>query len=76
MCACGIVAPDFHFIVQRDARLHKNQKHVKSNDSYNMEDMAMPLHQYINDPIALDIVHNGATFQVVHPSDKKWTYWT
>lgn len=24
----------------------------------------MPLHEYINDPIARDIIHNGATFQV------------
>lgn len=38
---------------------------VKSNDPYNMEEMAMPLHEYINDPIARDIVHNGATFQVL-----------
>lgn len=49
---------------RRDARLHKNQNHVKSDNSYNMENVAMPLHQYINDPMALDIVHNGATFQV------------
>lgn len=25
----------------------------------------MPLHEYINDPIARDIIHNGATFQVL-----------
>lgn len=49
---------------RRDARLRKNQNRVESDDSYNIEDVAMPLHQYINDPIALDIVHNGATFQV------------
>lgn len=24
----------------------------------------MPLHDYINHPVALDLVHNGATFQV------------
>ncbi|XP_021745953.1 protein-tyrosine sulfotransferase-like isoform X2 [Chenopodium quinoa] len=48
---------------RRDARLSQNLNHV-SKDSYNMEDFAMPLLQYINDPIALDIVHNGATFQV------------
>lgn len=50
--------------MQRDTRLRKKQNHTGSNDSYDMEDMAMPLHQYIIDPIALDIVHNGATFQV------------
>ena len=27
----------------------------------------MPLHEYINDPIARDIIHNGATFQVLQP---------
>ncbi|XP_021773324.1 protein-tyrosine sulfotransferase-like isoform X2 [Chenopodium quinoa] len=48
---------------RRDARVSQNLNHV-SKDSYNMEDFAMPLLQYINDPIALDIVHNGATFQV------------
>lgn len=26
----------------------------------------MPLHEYINNPIAQDIIHNGATLQVVH----------
>ncbi|XP_074303518.1 protein-tyrosine sulfotransferase-like [Silene latifolia] len=51
-------------ILSRDARLLKKQNHVGHNDSYEMGDMAMPLHQYINDPIALDIVHNGATFQI------------
>lgn len=29
-----------------------------------MEEIVMPLHKYIEDPIAQDIVHNGATFQV------------
>ncbi|KAL4555945.1 hypothetical protein LXL04_038579 [Taraxacum kok-saghyz] len=33
------------------------------NDSYNMDDIVMPLHEYINHPIAMDIVHNGATFR-------------
>lgn len=37
---------------------------VRGNDPYNMDEMVMPLHDYINDPIAQDIVHNGATFQV------------
>jgi hypothetical protein len=30
-----------------------------------MEDFAMPLQEYINHPAAWDIVHNGATFQVL-----------
>ncbi|XAR59979.1 Protein-tyrosine sulfotransferase, partial [Bertholletia excelsa] len=42
----------------------QGETHIGSNDSYDMEDMAMPLREYINDPIAQDIVHNGATFQI------------
>ncbi|KAK9676710.1 hypothetical protein RND81_11G094500 [Saponaria officinalis] len=51
---------------RREARLHQKQKqnHAGRSDSYDLEDMAIPLHRFINDPIALDIVHNGATFQV------------
>lgn len=39
---------------------------MESNDSYDMEDFAMPLQEYINHAVAWDIVHNGATFQVLH----------
>ncbi|XAR59745.1 Protein-tyrosine sulfotransferase [Bertholletia excelsa] len=49
---------------RRDARRHRNATYPRSNDSYNMEEIVMPLHAYINDPIARDIVHNGATFQI------------
>lgn len=35
------------------------------SDPYNMEEVVMPLHEYIYDPVACDIVHNGATFQVL-----------
>ncbi|XP_062173072.1 protein-tyrosine sulfotransferase isoform X2 [Alnus glutinosa] len=49
---------------RRDARRQRHSDDVKSNDSYDMEDMVMPLHEYINNPIAHDILHNGATFQV------------
>lgn len=49
---------------RRDARKDKGPDYVKGNDSYNMEEIVMPLHEYINDPIARDIIHNGATFQV------------
>ncbi|KAH9700582.1 protein-tyrosine sulfotransferase [Citrus sinensis] len=48
----------------RDARKMKGLSYVNSNDSYNVEEMAMPLHQFINEPVVLDTVHNGATFQV------------
>ncbi|KAL5764052.1 hypothetical protein ACOSP7_016397 [Xanthoceras sorbifolium] len=49
---------------RRDARLWKGMRDVNSNDSYNMEDVVMPLQEFINQPTAWDIVHNGATFQV------------
>ncbi|KAK1411958.1 hypothetical protein QVD17_32846 [Tagetes erecta] len=49
---------------RRDARRRKGSPYFYGNDSYDMEGVAMPLHDYIHHPIALDIVHNGATFQV------------
>ncbi|KAK3015656.1 hypothetical protein RJ639_006330, partial [Escallonia herrerae] len=49
---------------KRDARKDRSTTYSKSIDSYDTEDFVMPLHQYINDPIALDVIHNGATFQV------------
>ncbi|KAK8596471.1 hypothetical protein V6N13_001100 [Hibiscus sabdariffa] len=49
---------------RRDARKARGTNDVTSNDPYNMEDMAMPILNYINDPIAHEIVHNGATFQI------------
>ncbi|GFZ13127.1 tyrosylprotein sulfotransferase [Actinidia rufa] len=48
---------------RRDARRHSGPTYIRSNDSYNMEEIVMPLQEYINDPIARDIIHNGATFQ-------------
>ncbi|CAA0812007.1 Protein-tyrosine sulfotransferase [Striga hermonthica] len=49
---------------RRDTRNLRGQTHLVTNNSYDMEDMVMPLHEYIKDPIARDIVHNGATFQI------------
>ncbi|KAJ7947823.1 protein-tyrosine sulfotransferase [Quillaja saponaria] len=50
---------------RRDARYHRGPINIRSsNDSYNMEDFAMPLLEYINHPVSEDIIHNGATFQV------------
>ncbi|KAI3957397.1 hypothetical protein MKW98_003118 [Papaver atlanticum] len=50
---------------RRDARKQRFYKDVKeSYDSYNMEETVMPLHDFINHPVAHDIIHNGATFQV------------
>ncbi|CAL9050619.1 unnamed protein product [Musa banksii] len=50
---------------RRDAReLGRLRKTEEFSSPYDMEDMVMPLHEFINDPIAHDIIHNGATFQV------------
>ncbi|KAL6510923.1 hypothetical protein OROGR_022047 [Orobanche gracilis] len=50
---------------RRDARKLRGQSHLVTNNSYDMEDFLMPLHEYIHDPIARDLVHNGATFQYI-----------
>ncbi|KAH6766282.1 tyrosylprotein sulfotransferase [Perilla frutescens var. hirtella] len=50
---------------RRDVRKLRGQVHLLNNDPYDMEDVVMPLHEYINDPVTRDIVHNGATFQIV-----------
>ncbi|XP_039116800.1 protein-tyrosine sulfotransferase [Dioscorea cayenensis subsp. rotundata] len=50
---------------RRDAR--KSRKVAESerhNNPYNMEDMIMPLHAFINHPVVHEIIHNGATFQI------------
>ncbi|KAI9077851.1 hypothetical protein K1719_040197 [Acacia pycnantha] len=49
---------------RRDLRQSRGLPTTKSNDSYDLEEFAMPLHEFINHPVAEDIVHNGATFQV------------
>ncbi|XP_076887138.1 protein-tyrosine sulfotransferase-like isoform X2 [Bidens hawaiensis] len=49
---------------RRDARKIKGLPYTYGNDSYNMKEIVMPLHEYINHTVALDIIHNGATFQV------------
>ncbi|KAL6606166.1 hypothetical protein ACP70R_041819 [Stipagrostis hirtigluma subsp. patula] len=48
----------------RDARGIDQVNSTKKVNAYDVEDMVMPLHQYINDPVAHEIVHNGATFQI------------
>ncbi|CAI0397877.1 unnamed protein product [Linum tenue] len=48
---------------RRDARKLRGSDRIESNNPYSMQEIVMPLLQYINDPIARDIVHNGATFQ-------------
>ncbi|GER33533.1 tyrosylprotein sulfotransferase [Striga asiatica] len=49
---------------RRDRRKLRGETPLVTNNSYDMVDMVMPLHKYIKDPIARDIVHNGATFQI------------
>ncbi|XP_048135922.1 protein-tyrosine sulfotransferase-like [Rhodamnia argentea] len=51
---------------RRYARRHGGSRDIYSSNPYNMEEgqcIVMPLHKYIYDPIARDIIHNGATFQ-------------
>lgn len=55
----------FYSDEQRDARRKKGLRDLKGNDSYNMEEVVMPLQQFLNEPLTWDIVHNGATFQVL-----------
>eukprot|EP00262_Sarcandra_glabra_P002798 TRINITY_DN13182_c0_g2_i2.p1 TRINITY_DN13182_c0_g2~~TRINITY_DN13182_c0_g2_i2.p1 ORF type:complete len:422 (-),score=45.69 TRINITY_DN13182_c0_g2_i2:377-1642(-) len=50
---------------RRDARKLKGVLENKEiGDPYNAENIVMPLLSFINDPIAHEIIHNGATFQV------------
>ncbi|XP_060169531.1 protein-tyrosine sulfotransferase [Lycium barbarum] len=49
---------------RREARKQNGHSDVTSINPYDMEEMVMPLHEYIKNPIARDILHNGATYQV------------
>lgn len=50
---------------QKDVRKYlKSRRNMDNSNPYDMEDMVMPLHAFINHPIAHEIIHNGATFQV------------
>ncbi|XP_043707321.1 protein-tyrosine sulfotransferase-like isoform X1 [Telopea speciosissima] len=50
---------------RRDARKRGDFGSIReSNDPFDMENIVMPLREFINDPVAHDIIHNGATFQV------------
>ncbi|XP_066375594.1 protein-tyrosine sulfotransferase-like isoform X2 [Miscanthus floridulus] len=51
-------------------QVHSSKK-VKAY-AYDVEDMVMPLHQYINDPVAHEIIHNGATFQITGLSNNSY----
>ncbi|XP_078171851.1 protein-tyrosine sulfotransferase-like isoform X2 [Carex rostrata] len=50
--------------VRREARRLGKLKRSVLGDAYNTKDVVMPLHEFINHPIAHEIIHNGATFQV------------
>ncbi|KAE8652775.1 protein-tyrosine sulfotransferase-like isoform X1 [Cucumis sativus] len=49
---------------RRDVRRQKGSSEAKSDSPYDMEDMLMPLKEFVDDPIVHDLVHNGATFQI------------
>ncbi|XP_038893834.1 protein-tyrosine sulfotransferase isoform X2 [Benincasa hispida] len=49
---------------RRDARRQKGSSEAKRGSPYDMEDILMPLKEFVDDPIVHDIVHNGATFQI------------
>ncbi|KAI3809536.1 hypothetical protein L1987_25513 [Smallanthus sonchifolius] len=59
---------------RRDVRKIKGPPYAYGNDSYNMKEIVMPLDEFINHPVALDIIHNGATFQVagLTNNSNKW----
>ncbi|GJZ78341.1 hypothetical protein Tco_0643013 [Tanacetum coccineum] len=50
-------------LYERHARKKRDPPYVNGNDSYDMEEIVMSLHEYINHRIAMDLIHNGATFQ-------------
>ncbi|KAL0797489.1 hypothetical protein Bca101_052663 [Brassica carinata] len=49
---------------RRDARKAKGVVIIEDDNPYDMEEMLMPLHKYLDTPTAHDIIHNGATFQI------------
>ncbi|XP_010557334.1 PREDICTED: protein-tyrosine sulfotransferase [Tarenaya hassleriana] len=49
---------------RRDARKAREVVMIEDDNPYDMEEMLMPLHKYLDTPIAHDIIHNGATFQI------------
>ncbi|CAB4313061.1 unnamed protein product [Prunus armeniaca] len=49
---------------RRDGQKLRGSNNFQSKDPYNMEEIVMPLHKFINHHIAQEVVHNGATFQV------------
>ncbi|CAA7390461.1 unnamed protein product [Spirodela intermedia] len=58
---------------RRVARRTGKLQRVQESDPYNTEEMVMPLHMFIDDPISHDIIHNGATFQVAGLTNNSWS---
>lgn len=58
---------------RRDARKISGLNDILSSDPYDMSEMVMPLQEYIQDPIAHEIIHNGATFQVAGLTNNSYT---
>jgi hypothetical protein len=58
-------------VAQREARKIGKLKRNVFSDVYNTEDVAMPLHEFINHPVAHELIHNGVTFQVFKPPNQK-----
>ncbi|KAI0513562.1 hypothetical protein KFK09_009587 [Dendrobium nobile] len=50
---------------RRDARKHTEVRSIKGKQNpYDMHEFVMPLHTFVDDPMAHEIIHNGATFQL------------
>ncbi|KGN64850.2 hypothetical protein Csa_022790 [Cucumis sativus] len=68
VAARSLVHPDLASATKmskhRDVRRQKGSSEAKSDSPYDMEDMLMPLKEFVDDPIVHDLVHNGATFQI------------
>jgi hypothetical protein len=62
-------------VAQREARKFGKLKRNIFSDVYNREDVAMPLHEFINHPVAHELIHNGVTFQVFKPKSLKFCSW-
>jgi hypothetical protein len=59
---------------QRDARREgKVDWPPSSNTTYDAPTITMPLTEFIHHPVAHELVHNGATFQVSLCSTTTWT---
>ncbi|OAE18097.1 hypothetical protein AXG93_2899s1260 [Marchantia polymorpha subsp. ruderalis] len=48
----------------REAGLLKSTTEVAFNNSYDVESLVMPFREFIHHPVAHELIHNGATFQI------------